>query len=142
MGAVLFSFTGRIGRAVFLLSSAGLFLLLLVYQYLTGGWVLNYLGWAIWGYVQGALLVKRLHDVNRSGFWALAVGAALVIGGIVFSFIGGAEGTPSALRLVGFSVPMACAMGFTLGLLAFVGSKPGSSRDNRFGEPPEYPAES
>ena len=140
MGAVLFSFEGRIGRGIFLLASTGLFIGLLLYQFLTGGLWLILLGYAVWGYMQSALLVKRLHDVNRTGFWALAPAAALTIGGAVFSFIGDTP-TPSALRLVGFSVPLACGMGFVLGFLAFVGSKPGSSRENRFGDPPYYEVE-
>ncbi|MDP3853352.1 DUF805 domain-containing protein [Phenylobacterium sp.] len=136
MVAVLFSLAGRIGRLTFWIGAIGLFLGLLAYQYLTGGLVLILIGYAIWAYPQAALLVKRLHDVNRSGWWALAPAAALVLGGVIFG-LGDTAGTASPLRMISFSVPMACGIGFALGFLAWVGSKAGSVRENRFGPPPE-----
>ncbi len=63
---------GRIGRLTFWIGTIGLFLGLLAYQYLTGGLVLILVGYALWAFMQAALLVKRLHDVNRAGWWALA----------------------------------------------------------------------
>ncbi|WP_309645912.1 DUF805 domain-containing protein, partial [Phenylobacterium sp.] len=77
---VLFSYWGRIGRRTFWGASAGLFGFLLVYQYLTGGLILELMGWALWSYVQSALLVKRLHDVGWTGLWAVAPGGGLFAG--------------------------------------------------------------
>lgn len=135
-GAILFSFVGRIGRRSFWLASVCLFLLLLGYQYLTGGIVLIVLGYLAWSYIQSALLVKRLHDVNRSGLWALTPFLAVGLALLAISIINGAPARPGPLRLAAFSVPMACALGFMLGFAAWVGTKAGSGRDNRFGEPP------
>lgn len=137
MVAVLFSMVGRIGRLTFWIGTISLFLGLLAYQYLTGGLVLILVGYALWAFMQAALLVKRLHDVNRAGWWALAPAAALILGGVGFNLFGGGAAAASPLRTVVFSAPVACGIGFALGFFAWVGSKPGSSRDNRFGPSPD-----
>ncbi len=137
LGEVIFSLVGRIGRTTFWIGSFVLFAALILYQLLTGGLVLILMGYAVWGYIQFALLVKRLHDVNRSGFWALTPGAALLAGALALSFANDTAGPPSALWLLTFSLPMACGIGFALGFIAWVGSKPGSVSENRFGDPPD-----
>ena len=133
---VLFSYWGRIGRRTFWAGSAGLFAFLLVYQYLTGGLVLEIAGWMVWNYVQSALTVKRLHDVGWTGWWAAVPSVAVLAGAFALNLVNRNEGSQSVLRVIGLTIPMACAIGYILGFGAWIGTRPGETHDNRFGEPP------
>ncbi|MFN3514754.1 MAG: DUF805 domain-containing protein [Phenylobacterium sp.] len=80
-GVLFFSADGRIGRASFLIASAVLVGLLVVYESVAGHPTLHWItGWFVYPplvYCGACVLSKRLHDRGRSGWWAAVILAAL-----------------------------------------------------------------
>jgi uncharacterized membrane protein YhaH (DUF805 family) len=72
--------------------------------------------------------IKRLHDLGRSGWWLLAIGALNVIVGLVCFFLVKADASTSA---------GASGIGNLFGILLVIvlGSLPGQPVENRFGPP-------
>jgi uncharacterized membrane protein YhaH (DUF805 family) len=132
---------GRMGRTDLLVSATAVLaiegaLALLGPAEAVGSWpVLAAKACSLW--IGVAALIKRLHDVGRSGWWALAAAAALCIWTAVLAFglvivlgadafVPGSFGQTAMLALL-----LLPALGFTLWLhLA-----PGDPSTNRFGAP-------
>jgi uncharacterized membrane protein YhaH (DUF805 family) len=72
--------------------------------------------------------IRRLHDFNRSGWWAVGASFAPLI--------------PALPLLLGGQEDLGLAVGFLveLALLIVIGVIPGSPGDNRFGPPPPFTA--
>ncbi|MGH6616734.1 DUF805 domain-containing protein [Sphingomonas sp.] len=80
-----------------------------------------------------AVSVRRLHDVNRSGWWILAVFVPYLIGFTLL--LGGAFGGGGALLLVG---GIAMLLGLLAGILLLVWMcTNGTNGPNRFGDDPK-----
>ena len=75
--------------------------------------------------MQFVFMVRRFHDMDRSGWWSLVYGG-LYIGSIVATFTAGGHITPAYLTLGLLS----------LGFLLMLWFTPGSAGANRFGPPP------
>ena len=73
------------------------------------------------------LLVPRLHDIGRSGWWA----GILIIAEIVVIGIGMAAGDAEGIAIAGGIFVMVALI--ALVVIAFI---PGQSRPNRWGDPP------
>jgi uncharacterized membrane protein YhaH (DUF805 family) len=73
--------------------------------------------------------IRRLHDFNRSGWWALAATLTPLVPAIPLMFMSGQEDVGLA---VGFLAELA--------LIVVIGVIPGSPGDNRFGPPPPFTA--
>ena len=118
---LLFSSTGRMGRGVFLMLTAGLLFVTFAYQALVGpplyGWTHGVV-YAALLFSGACILCRRLHDRGRSGWWAGLVLLALVM----------AWPLPHGLLRIVLVLVLAAAF-VELGLL------PGQRRFNRFGLP-------
>jgi len=68
--------------------------------------------------------VRRLHDIGRSGWWALAVQVASIIVALVL------------LPLAGTHIAVIAGALLVLGFSIWLGCVPGETIRNRFGEPP------
>lgn len=130
-----FDASSRIGRLRAFVYPLGVALLVLPFGILAG--VLFLLRLAVPGgllllaiYVfiitmQFVFMVRRLHDMNRSGWWSL-VYAVLYLGSIVATLTAGGKITPVYLTLMLLSLGFALMLWFT----------PGTAGENRFGPPP------
>jgi uncharacterized membrane protein YhaH (DUF805 family) len=75
-------------------------------------------------------MIKRLHDLGRSGWWILLlIGLYLPIAAMAEPW------SPDGLRVLGYLLEAA----FSLATLVALGSIPGEKTSNRFGEPPGRP---
>lgn len=78
--------------------------------------------------------VFRLHDIGRSGKWALPplilVVTAIFLPLLLVATLGAAAATPMALIVLTSALVV-------LGSIAWLGSRPGEPNDNRFGPPPK-----
>jgi uncharacterized membrane protein YhaH (DUF805 family) len=72
---------------------------------------------------------RRLHDFDRSGWWALAALFAPVALGLIAYFATGSELVAVVLSSV-----------ITLAALAWIGAAPGTPGENRFGPQPPFTA--
>ncbi len=88
MVTFLFSFKGRINRARYLVVQLALLTLWLIAWpkfpiFLSSLWILFVAIATFW--INAATTVKRLHDRNRSGFWAIPI---LILNRISFAYYG------------------------------------------------------
>ena len=92
---LLFTFSGRIDRKTFIIGvliSSPLFIVLLILPNISEElYALLLLGWI---YIYGALGAKRLHDRDKSGWWALliVIPIMVIIYLITWSTLKGTEG--------------------------------------------------
>ena len=84
--------------------------------------------------VMFGMSVFRLHDIGRSGKWALLplvlLVTAIFLPLLLVPPLGAAAATPMALIVLTGALVV-------LGLVAWLGSQPGETNDNRFGPPPK-----
>jgi uncharacterized membrane protein YhaH (DUF805 family) len=119
---LLFSSSGRIGRAPFVVAAAALLAVFAVYDQAVHGALRWATGWAVYPllvFISACLLSKRLHDRGRSGWWA---GLALWAFAAVWPRPHGVFGYLFALVLVWAAVELA--------------ARPGEPGPNRYGPPP------
>lgn len=127
-------FSGRSNRGEYWWAVLGLFLiniaLTVVDRVLIGAETFEPLS-TIWSFIvmipNFALSVRRLHDIDRSGWWVLGPVVLWLIAGFALSTAiasGSAMALPVLLVIV--------AIGFTLVLLVWA-CQPGDPRPNRFG---------
>ena len=126
-----FSFMGRINRAKFWLVGLINFAIILVGA--GAAYAIGTIGWVIFGLFYLALLVsgvaitvKRLHDRDKSGWWALVF--ILVPG--VLSGIGAAVGQAAS------AVTGLIGLGISIWAFVELGCLAGTQGDNRFGADP------
>lgn len=133
------SFEGRISRKYFWLGNIGmgiaLILIININLWLneTLGLALIIVAYLISLYPTAALMVKRLHDRNRTGWWA-----ALVMGlGIAFNILqfAGLAGQPEQPNMLDVVVFVASAI-VTIWLVIELGFLKGTQGPNRFGPDP------
>lgn len=124
--AVKMLFKGRMNRATYWTSLALIISLIAVFgrPSATGG----ALG------VMFGMSVFRLHDLGRSGKWALAPFVLAVTAMFLSILLAARQGSAAATPIALFVVAI---MALILGLLAWLGSLPGQPDDNRFGPAPK-----
>ena len=87
-----------------------------------------------------AVLVRRLHDVDRSGWWALPMPVLsflpLILYGLTGIMFGNEDGTKIVIG-IGLTVPAMLALGMTLLVWTCRHGTPGY---NRYGPPPSFVA--
>ena len=143
---LFFSFEGRIRRTHFWVGW-----LILLGVGVVVGWI-PFIGWLIsialiWPNL--AIVVKRLHDMGRSGWLAVIPYAALILGGIIAFFMVGvgalansaaleAEDPAAIMALIGPIFGFVALIGLIcLAFLLWIGITDSQPGDNRFGPNPK-----
>lgn len=151
LGRLLFSPRGRIDPPTWWKGFAILSVLSIAVMFAprVGGvlWLATFVPWAL-------LTTKRLHDIGVSGWFqlvAVAVNAGIVL--VAMLLMGAAvfltlitEGAVQATLDAGAVAGATSTLLLTAGLLAFntfwliwLGGRPGSPGENRYGRPPSWP---
>jgi uncharacterized membrane protein YhaH (DUF805 family) len=118
---LLFSSTGRLARAPFLLAVAALAGTFAVYENAVEGLAHGLTAWAVHGlllFCAACVLSKRLHDRGRAGWWAAVVLLAFIV----------VWPEPEGLIDFLFALPLIWAA-------VELGAMPGQAGPNRFGPP-------
>lgn len=103
---------------------------------MSGGWLTNI--FALATFIPGiAVLVRRLHDIDRTGWWVLALFGLIVIGSGAMGFGMAQSVTSGSIGAVGILGIAALIAGIVLGIVMLVWAcTAGTSGPNRFGEDP------
>jgi uncharacterized membrane protein YhaH (DUF805 family) len=116
--------SGRAGRREYWASVGCVFAVGLALEYFPGGPKLE----SALSVMLMFLQIRRVHDFDRSGWWAVAATfATLPVGFVLATF------TPLAVAVIG-------TMALAVALMILIGAVPGSLGDNRFGPPPPFTA--
>lgn len=103
---------------------------------MSGGWLTNI--FAVATFIPGiAVLVRRLHDIDRTGWWVLLLFGLIVIGAGAMGFGMAQAVTSGGMGAVGILGIVSLIAGMLLGIVMLVWAcTAGTPGPNRFGEDP------
>lgn len=133
---LFFSLDGRIGRRAFWIGFPAVLIALVMVDVLLGRTFLGPILWLGLLFPLSAVLIKRLHDRGRTGWWALALAIPLPLA-VVFGFVArvvgvGEEGIGRA-AIAGFLVAVFVLIGL---VMAELGLRRGDPGYTEHGPPP------